>query len=736
MFSAILSFGYIRYTNRQYNKVLPGEFEKLTGTIKSSAEEKKYTYCYTVEIDNLQNLGNVTFKLYVKKNEKTKRLEYGDKINITKGTIELSEPARNYGGFSEENYFKSKKIFGKIYANKEDIEIVAKTRLTIDKFGYYARESIKKNIRKYIPEENAKILIAVLEGEKSELANNTIEEFRKSNLIHILCISGAHISFLVMGINKITEFLGRNKRLKISILTVFMLICIIGFSASTLRACIMAIIALTGKLFFKKSDSINAISISFIFLFLYNPFIIHDLGFLLSYAGTIGIISFACILKKKNKTIYTKEKGHTLILKVKQYCYKTLVTTASAQIMLMPIIAYFYNTFSLIVLVTNLIAAPLFEIILYSGYTFLILSYIFRPGCILIKGILNACISAFTGIAKISSDLPISQINIARPNYIFLIIYYIFAASVLVCFKRNIPINFEKFIKIIKNNYKKLITFACCIVLVTTIVYTSPSDFCIYFVDVGQGDCTLIKTTHNKTIMIDSGGTENLEEYDVGKQVVVPYLLARGITKLDYILISHFHADHCNGFISVMNTLKIGTILIAKQDTPTKEFCEFIKVAKEKNIKIEYIKQEQKINLDTETNLEILYIGQGTDNLNNTSVIARINYYNFSILFTGDAEKEEEAELLKKYNAQEIKANILKIGHHGAKTSSTQAFLNAVKPQIALIGVGKKNNFGHPNEETIKRLENLNTKIYRTDQVGEITIKVNNKGYIKIRTQL
>ncbi len=734
--SAFFSFGYVKYLNRKYKSVLPKEKVKITGIVKSNGEEKKYTSCYTVIVKNLQNLKDVSFKLYVKKAENSVKLEYGDTIEL-EGKVELPSEARNYGGFNEYNYFKSKKLYGKIYANSENIKITGKSKLSLDMIAFFARDNIKQRLKAYLSEENINILVAVLLGQKDELAENTIEEFKKSNLMHLLCVSGAHVSALIIGINKITYFLGRNKKNIISIFIILVLFCITGFSASVTRASIMAIIPIIGKLLFKKSDTLNVLAISLIILLLYNPFVIYDLGFILSYAGTIGILLFANTISKIIHHLLKKENNCTgKFKKIKDYCCKIVATTASAQIILIPVIAYFFYTFSPMVLISNLIATPLFEIILYIGYVFILLLYIFPAICNFIKVLLNICIFIFEKSTQTSSLLTLSQIYIVRPNIWIIVIYYILLFLLYVIIKRRRFKQIKKYVEWIKNNAKKVITICTLITLIALTVDISIRDFTVYFIDVGQGDCTLIKTKSNRTIMIDSGGNENIEEYDIGKQVLVPYLLTRGIKKLDYIMVSHFHADHCNGFIEVINRIKIGAILIAKQDTYTKEFDTIKNIAQKRKVSIKYVKQGDKIKLDNSTTLEILYIGKDVNNLNNTSIMARIKYNNFSILFTGDAEKEEEEAILKACDNKTLKSNVLKVGHHGARTSSTQEFLDAVKPQIALIGVGEKNNFGHPSSEVINRLKSFNIEIYRTDQMGEITIKVNSKGEIKVKRKL
>lgn len=268
------------------------------------------------------------------------------------------------------------------------------------------------------------------------------------------------------------------------------------------------------KLLYKTPDTLNALSISFLIMITYNPFVIYDMGLILSYGGTIGILLFANLFKK------TKNK----ILNI-------AIVSLSAQIVLMPIIAYFYCTLHPTFFVSNIIATPIFEMTILIGFVFTFVSFIFPPLCFLLKFPLEICTTALIKIANISSNLPFAEINIIRPNIYEIIIYYMIAIIFV------IPTKISK---------KKVICILLCILLIIQIPKFLPTTFCIYFVDVGQGDCTLIQTVNHKTIMIDSGGSENIEEYDIGKKVLVPYLLARGVYKLDFIMISHFHADHCN----------------------------------------------------------------------------------------------------------------------------------------------------------------------------------------------
>lgn len=188
------------------------------------------------------------------------------------------------------------------------------------------------------------------------------------------------------------------------------------------------------------------------------------------------------------------------------------------------------------------------------------------------------------------------------------------------------------------------------------------------------------------------------------------------------------------GFIAVMNEIKIGKILLAKQDTETKELKNFLNKAKEKKIQIEFVTEGERIKIDNEVYLDIVYIGKDASNLNNNSIIAKIRYENFSMLFTGDCEEDEEKEIINK--GGNIEADVLKVAHHGSITSSSKDFIEKVNPKVGLIGVGENNNFGHPNNKIIERFKEMGAKVYRTDLMGEITITVSKDGKIMLKTKL
>lgn len=242
-------------------------------------------------------------------------------------------------------------------------------------------------------------------------------------------------------------------------------------------------------------------------------------------------------------------------------------------------------------------------------------------------------------------------------------------------------------------------------------IYCMSKHLKIYFIDVGQGDATFIVTPQNKTILIDGGGSSN-QEFDVGKKILLPYLLDRGCTKLDYIFISHFDEDHVGGILTIIQELKVKNIILGKQFEKVSKYQEFLKIVKEKNINIYVVEEGQKINIEKNLHFDIIWPSLknkiNENSINNNSLVCKMVYQKFSILFTGDIEEVAERKILEKEEKKEyLKATILKVPHHGSKTSSIESFIQKVNPKIALVGVGANNTFGHPNQEVIERIESL-----------------------------
>jgi len=227
-----------------------------------------------------------------------------------------------------------------------------------------------------------------------------------------------------------------------------------------------------------------------------------------------------------------------------------------------------------------------------------------------------------------------------------------------------------------------------------------------HFIDVGQGDCILIQV-NNKNLLIDSGTSDS-------KYKLIRYLKRNNITKLDYVIATHPHEDHIGGMAKIIKTFDIGAFYAPKALSSTQVFVDMVMALRGKKLKINIAKPNISLNLGPNTSCTILSPNKTTyENTNNYSCVIKISYKNSTYLFTGDIENQAEQEIMA--NGYDLKSQVLKIGHHGSKTSSSQEFLNKVSPKIAIISCGTDNSYGHPHNETLDKLKKLNCIVYRTD---------------------
>lgn len=750
LISSIISNTIIKIQNKNYDNLYQNE-QKLTlvATIISNKEEKEFKNVYKIKVDEViekedifKDYENSQLLLNVDKN-KDINLKYGDKIYIK---AEYTKPStkRNFGGFDYSNYLKSINVYGTLKAEK--INKISENNLNIiSLLSNKARLKISDNINKLMTEKYSSIFLGLILGDTKNIDETIQDSFKVSNISHVLAISGMHITYIILGVELILKK-PTGKR-KTRIVTLFILIIymfITGFSPSIVRASIMGILVIISKLIYRKNDIYTSISFSLLILLIYNPFLVTNVGLQLSYLGTIGIIvfnkniyNFFRNIKIKNKKI--KYRINRKIILLVDNIKQILSVTFSAQIMILPILLYHFNMLGIYFFISNLLVSIIIGPLIIIGFICVIISFLSIEIAKFFSGIVLLGIKTLIFISEVS-NLPFSKIYIPTPKIWQIVIYYIFILFTNIIYKafskRNpnyTEIRVKNIFALIKYKFNenkrriiKIISFFLIIVFIYNII---PKNLKIHFVDVGQGDCTFIVTTFNKTVLIDGGGSTS-KEYDVGKSVVLPYILDRGFTKIDYLFISHFDQDHVGGVLTILEELKVGKVFIPKQIENSENYQKFFSIVKDKKINVIVVKQGDKIKIEKDLNIDILWPieEQIQENvLNNNALVFKLRYKDFSVLFTGDIEQIAEEKILTFYgkNVENLRATVLKIAHHGSKTSTTEEFLRAVNPKICLIGVGENNMFGHPAKETIERLEKYGVRIFRTDKRGEISIYLN-----------
>lgn len=672
----ILSFIYVDILENEYNRIENKQIEEKA-VIISDIQEKEYKYIYEAKF--LKN--NKKVLISIKKSQQIDKINYGDLIYL-EGKLEIPKIATNYKGFDYRQYLKTKKIQGIVIADNVKI-LKAKYK---NNLIYQIQKKIKAIIKEKLPSETGDLLLAILLGDKKDLSEQIQINFKNSNLSHMLAVSGAHVSYIIIGLTYITQnsIMGKRKARVFCIFFLIIFMAITNFTPSVTRACIMAILTLVSEILYKKADIYTNISISALIILLYNPYSLLDLGFKLSFGGTIGIVIFMRFIKKKQEEP-----------KLLNYIKQMALVSICANIIIIPIIMNNFNTVSLTFLVSNILASPILAIIVIVGFSIIIISIISHSLSNILVFWLNPILNLLIKISSFCSKLPFAKILVVTP-YIFNIIFYYTIILYLVNYN-----NLKQFIK-----KKTVILLSIILILSNFIFYILPQDLKIYFIDVGQGDSTLIVTPSKKTILIDGGGSES---FDVGEKVLLPYLLDRRIRKIDYIMISHFDTDHCKGIFTVIENLKVKNIIISKQAEKSENYKKFKEIVANKKINIILVKAGDKIKIDKYIYFKILFPTEKLimqNPLNNNSIVSQLNYKSFKMLFTGDIEEIAEKEILN-LQKDKLKSTILKVAHHGSNTSSTQEFINSVKPELALIGVGKNNTFGHPSECVVEKLRDL-----------------------------
>ena len=612
---------------------------------------------------------NKTEKILVNYYETIDKINLGDKVKI-KGTLKL--PSKN----TVPNLFNYRK-----YLNNNNIYyILTASEITKIKNNTKILTHYKNKLQKYINRKKAHTYLNIfILSNKNDLDKEVLNSYQVNGLSQLFSISGMHITLLLGTILKLLDKVSYNRYYKYIFLIIILIIYmyLTDFTPSILRSGIMFILLTLNKLFNFKIKTKNIIMLTFIIIVLINPYYIYNLGFQLSYLISFYLIIFAHIINKH-----------------KNYFKKLFITSLISFLVSFPIIISNYYQVNLLSILINLLFVPIISyIVLPLAFITLILPT--DSLLILTMDILEGISLSLTNINYLLLELP-------KPSIYLIIIYYAIITLLLINKKCFISLLTTIFIHKISINFNPNME--------------------ILFLDVSQGDSILLHYPHDKyNILIDTGGNYN---YEISKNIIIPYLKSKGINKIDYLILTHGDYDHMGESINLIENFKVEKVIFNCGEFNDLE-KELIKVLEKKKIK--YYSCIKELYID-KNKLQFLNTKE-YDNENDNSSVIYFNYYNYKFLFMGDASTEREKDILEKYNLKDV--DFLKVGHHGSNTSSSEEFINSINPKYSLISVGKNNRYGHPNKEVLDTLND--SKIYRTDQDGSIMFKIK-KDKLQIET--
>ncbi|MDR1615990.1 MAG: DNA internalization-related competence protein ComEC/Rec2, partial [Syntrophomonadaceae bacterium] len=614
-------------------------------------------------------------------------IQQGETIRIEAGYEPPARPG-NPGEFDYPAYLSYQNIFYIASVDKPEKMTVIAPASGVRKWMNSYRQVIEEVFRKSLPLDEANILLGMLLGNIDGIEAAEYSNYQKSGLVHIFSVSGMHIAFLLLMITWICSLLKLSKRNRfIVVLVIFLLYgWLIGWPVPVMRSVFMGLLPLLAHYLGRNNDMLNSLGLSGLFILLINPQSLMQISFQLSFLGTWALVYLYPLLKKY--PIF----GSTDSIVINKYLKDLILIPFCAQLSVLPLIAYNFNIFSPISIISNLLLSYVSGAIVILGFIALIFAPVVSAISSLILFAGGWLIEIMRAVTRLLLYVPGAYFWVATPGILLIIAYY--AGLLLGC---NCLEGKRAFAW--RNNPKLKITLLLWAVFFTGIFW--PAAWVdkglaeAVFVDVGQGDCTLLKSPQGKFVLIDGGGSEYSA---VGQRKLLPYLRHRGINELYMIINTHPDADHLRGLEEILPEVKVRYAAIPAVLSHAPAYENFFRLLKESRTQLILLSAKQVVNIENNWNLEVVYAGQpgeNSDDYNENSAVIRSSFGLFSLIITGDVGTETLETIVEDKNPPS--SLIVKVPHHGSRNSYTENFYRRIKPKYAVISSGLNNLYGHPH---------------------------------------
>ncbi len=622
--------------------------------------------------------------------------------SITPGTSctvsgELKEPSGsgNPNLFDYKEYLYQQKTYWTLKV--ESFSTCVPSNSWSDKLVQVRAEGLKKIDRSF-PPETVGVTQALLFGETAGIAEETMEAYRALGVVHLLAISGLHVGLISACVFFLLLRAGLRKERAGWVVIVFLLcyMVITGAAPSVVRASSMLIVILLGQKAFLGIKTIDSLSIIFSVMVFYDPYLLFHAGFQLSF-----FVSFSLVLSSNR------------ILSSSSTLLQAFKVTFVSQVASLPFILHHFFEFSVIGFLTNLLYVPLYSLVILPAAFLLYAAAAIGIHLPLAMELFQSLLGWTDRFSVFLASFPFSTLILGRPHPIVTAGYFVIIWVV--------------FFLVEKGRWVKttvvLVSFISLHLLWNA--YRPYGE--ITFIDVGQGDAILIELPFNQgTYLIDTGGNltfpqeeweERKKAFSTGKDIVVPYLKSKGIQSVDKLILTHGDLDHVGGAVDVLEELNVKEVWISPGSGQKEVMADVMIAAGESAVR------EVKMGnawLAGDSSFSVLSPDDAVYEGNDDSLVIYAHIGGMKWLFTGDLEEGGERKTIRRYN---IVADVLKVGHHGSASSTSNEFLEAVNPQVAIISAGKDNRFGHPHPDVVERLKKKGVKIYNTADDGAVTYR-------------
>lgn len=671
-------------------------------SIPNSSNPQKVKFFFRVDKVNGKTVSGKTLITYT--GDEISELQIGDKYEFS-GRLRSPFKSSNPSQFDYGKYLRNFDTFTVFYTdNAKVVDNNLTPKWKFLKNLNKIRDKIINVHAQYLKSPNLEILGGVVFGDDAVAPPDYIKtSFVNSGLLHILAASGMNVAFIYA----FWVFFMRRMRVPFKFMVISgMGIVIIytfmtGLGASVIRAALMLILVLIGKLIDRDAHTISLLAFVAMLMLMYNPAFINNVGFQLSFIVTFGLLTTANVIFEKYKNS-----------KIPQWLTSALLIPVIAQIWVAPIQMFYFNTFSTYSIIANILSMPFLSVISFGGFISSIIAMaapFSDKFCMIIDLILNYVLHAIVFISNLFANLPGSLLTTTHPNIFQIFVYY----GIVLFFTLSI-----------KNGLNQKIVYACTalsLILMLSLINIPSKNLEVIAFDVQNADCFLIKTPQNKYFIIDTGRAGYKGSNAQANSIIIKYLKDKGIKNIEGMIITHFDNDHSGGAVDIMKSLNVKQVYINSFDDKSMTSENIYKTLKELNIPAKIPLNNKSIYNEENFNLQT-YISN-SDKDNEKSIITLLTFKDFDMLFTGDAGTEA-FEKLKKNIPHNVE--ILKVGHHGGPHVVNSDMLNHLNTKVSVISTGP-NSFGHPNKGTLDILRN--TDIYRTDRHNSIKITSDGQNY-------
>ncbi len=607
----------------------------------------------------------------------------------------------------------------------EEVEKSNSVLSTIYRGGARTSHALQNEIDEGMSTQSAALLKSLMLGKTYDLSQTQRDVYRRAGLLHLFAVSGLHT--LLMG--SILLILLRvlqvpvASRLILLAIFLFLFALLIGFRASVVRASILLLLYESTHLLKRPVEPVGSLSTLAVFYLLLSPESLWKLDFQMSFLCTFTLVFIAPMLIRLEEVLGPRlgwSIWASLAIKVIQLFFVSVFI----QIALSPLVFYHFGEFSLLAPFANALLVPFIVLIVKVAYTLLLVGALFpalmKIGLTLLELPLLLCDEA----ALIFGGEGVPFLVLGKWHVILPIALYMIALGSTWILNR-------RFVYPIRTWHEYLSPLLLAVLLFTIIpvFYIGTSSLKVSFLDVSQGDAILLEAPGNRRILIDTGP-------EFASWYFPDFFRSRGINKLEAVILTHPDADHLGGYIELLEVVKVGKVYTNGDSAETTEFQEILEIIERKDIEFQRLSRGDSVaDLGRRVSIEVLHPSEFSvgEERNEASIVLMIEFAGKRLLLTGDTGIPTEQTLISLYGDR-LQADLLKAGHHGSKTSTSQEFLNVVQPDIVTLNCGRFNRYGHPSNVVLRRLDQHGPMILRTDEDGTIEVKISGDGHLTWRT--